>query len=133
GKVWHGGTVRGDASDAEAPRLVVSSVEESSPAARMGLQSGDVVTSIAGNKTCRRLDFERVLIGRKSGEELTVSVRHDGKSRDMKLQLAEATTREAPVADDSVWQTLGLRLDQVPAETFKKYNTRYRGGLRVRD
>jgi serine protease Do len=130
--VWHGAAFQDDTSDAESPRLIVKEVEEGSPAETMGLTTGDVVISIAGSKVCRRLDVERALIGRKTGEEVAVSFRRGGKTQELKLRLGEST-KEAPLADDAVWQTLGLRLQPVSAETFKKYNTRYRGGLRVRD
>jgi serine protease Do len=132
-RVWHGAAFEDDTSDPEAPRLVVREVVDSSPAARCGLRTGDVVVSVAGSQACRRLDFERALVGRKTGEEVSVSVRRESKSQSLKLRLAEPTGKETPVADDATWRTLGLRLETVSAETFKKYNTRYRGGLRVRE
>jgi len=132
-RVRHGLTLHDDTTDALAPRLIVSEVDEASPAERTGLQPGDVLISAAGNKVSRRLDFECALIGRKSGEELAVSVRREGKVVDLKLRLAEPSLKDAAVANDATWQTLGLRLESVPTEVFRKYNTRYRGGLRVRD
>jgi serine protease Do len=132
-RVWHGAAFKDDTSDGDAPRLVVKGIEEASPADLTGLVAGDVVTTIGGQKVCRRLDVERALIGRKPSEELAVTVRRGSKPHELKLRLGEPTVKENPLADDTVWQTLGLRLEPVSAEVFKKYNTRYRGGLRVRE
>ncbi len=132
-RVWHGAAFQDDTSDAEAPRLVVREVEDSSPASRSGLLPGDVVTSIAGAQVCRRLDLERALIGRKTDEEVVLTLSRSGKPHELTLRLAESSAKAYAHADEAVWQTMGLRLEPVPTETFKKYNTRYRGGLRVRE
>lgn len=116
--------------DHHVSRVVVTSVREGSPAAKAGLRSGDVVQAVANQPTSRRLDFERAFLDRSVGEEVAVDVERAGEPLHLSLVLGEGTGLRT-TATDQAWEQIGLRLSPVSANTFRKYGTRYRGGLKI--
>jgi serine protease Do len=131
-RLTHGATFRDDTTDPENLRLIVDRVQAGSPADQAGLRAADVITTVDALIAVRRLDFERSLLGHKAGDELALAVRRGGDVQTLKLRLSVGSGTEE-TAGDPIWRVLGLRLEVVPSETFKKYNTRYRGGLKVRE
>ncbi|MEQ8787379.1 MAG: trypsin-like peptidase domain-containing protein [Pirellulaceae bacterium] len=111
-------------------RYSVASIEQESPAAKAGLQSGDVVVSVGEVPVNRSLDFERALLGRKPGEEVAVTVQRGGAPMRLSLVMTAASPQTV-AASDPQWDTLGMRLAPITTETFARYNSRYRGGLKV--
>jgi len=129
-QAWHGMELAGDGPSEESG-LLVASVDEQSPAAKAGLEAGDVITSIAGQQTEQKLDFDRALLERKPGETVEVSIQRDGESRQLSLTLAAAPAAAKPVPTPA-WEMLGVELKPIPDEAFRRqYQTRYRGGLAV--
>ncbi len=127
--VYHGLKV----TDQEnAVGVIVQNVAENSPLAER-IQTGDRILDINGNRLDRALDFGCMLLERKPGDELTLTVaRRDGSTDHVRLALREAA-RPVPLADDISWQSLGLRLASIDASEFRNFRTRYRGGLRVQE
>ena len=129
-RAWHGVELAGDPPP-EGSGLVVASIDEKSPAAKAGIQAGDVITSVSGEEAKQRLDFHRALLERKPGETLDLSVQRDGQSRQLSLTLAAAPPAPKP-AFAPAWQMLGVQLKPISDEAFQRqYKTRYRGGLAV--
>lgn len=125
--LWHGIV---PSFDAATEGVTIKSVEPNSPATAGGLQSGDRVTSIAGQPLSRPLDLERALLDRKAEEEVEFSVRRGTQELKLSLVLAAAPETIAAPAD-AAWDVLGLRLATIPGDQFRRYRSRYRGGLRV--
>jgi serine protease Do len=81
--------------DAEAYKLdrivgaEVNSVEEGSPAARAGLQVGDVVVALDGRPIENATELTSQLAQRKPGERVGLTVVRNGQPRDITAQLAE--------------------------------------------
>ncbi len=126
---WHGVVAKPNAGIGDG--LIVQAIEKNSPAEKAGLKIGDVIKNVQGTGVARSLDFERALLGQKSGAEFEVSV--DRKDQPVKLSLA-LTSRSKSIStepSDPVWDLLGLRLATISAQQFKQYNSRYRGGLAV--
>jgi serine protease Do len=133
-KHWHGIVVR-DAETAE-PGVVVSSVDKESPAAQVGLKSGDVITAVGTQEVIRPLDLERALLGRKTGEAVPLVVRRNDQSVKLTLTLGALPAR--PVSDaDLPWDVLGVRLAPISAQQFKQLQAQspklaaYRGGVSI--
>ena len=61
---WHGVTVK-----AQEGGLLVTHVDDESPAATVGLQSGDVIKTVGDQTMARPIDLERALLERSIGEE----------------------------------------------------------------
>jgi serine protease Do len=116
----------------ETWQFAVESVEQGSPAAKSGLQPGDIVTAVADKSIERSLDFERALLGRKPGEEVELAIQRGGRPMAVSLVLASLAQRGTGPTDSN-WETLGLRLAVIEADSFARYNSRYRGGLKVLD
>ncbi len=97
--------------------------------ARLGLKPGDVILAVADRQVQRRLDVERALIGHQAGEEVAFEIQRGGEVMTLNLTLAAADVDRT--VSDLAWSQLGIRLTPIPAATFRKYNSRYRGGLKV--
>jgi len=122
---WHGIVMK-----LTAPRMcTVGKVDEASPAARGGLQPGDVIAKIGENPVARPLDLERALLGHRVGEEVKLTVHRNNQPVQVNLVLASAPQRTSDA--ERVWETLGLRLEPVGASQLRNYQKQYRGGLRV--
>jgi serine protease Do len=114
--------------------LVIDTIEKESPAASVGLQSGDVITAIGEMPVARSLDVERAMLGRHAGESVEVTVERKHKPLTLSLVLSSLPASTAAAeGDDAIWNVLGLRLESIPARQFQQYRTRYRGGLAVTD
>jgi S1-C subfamily serine protease len=67
--------------------LLVTGVEENSPAASAGLMPGDKITAVDGNKFLTQREFVREVLYRKPGEMIVIDIVRDGKSVHYKLRL----------------------------------------------
>jgi serine protease Do len=76
------------------------------------------------------LDFERALLDCQVGQEVPLDVHRSGSVVQASLVLAEGTGLTS-ISSDDAWDQIGLRLSPVSATSFRKINTRYRGGLKV--
>jgi serine protease Do len=112
--------------------LAVSAVEKDSPAEKVGLKPGDVITTVGKLDMLRPLDLERTLLARKPGEDVPFAVRRNDQPLKLTLTLG-ALPSHASADPDLPWDMLGLKLTQVPAEQFKQYHSNYRGGLTIVD
>ena len=154
---WHGMK----ALSLKGPRgpVTVARVERQSPAQSSGLQRSDEITMIGNTPIHLPLDIERALLGRRDGEQVPVRITRNGQPMEVELavvgrntrvrtrtpnntQTAQATSSQ-PVRTQSgttdaidslkeaTWETLGLKLEQEPAESLRKLGVPYQGGMRV--
>jgi serine protease Do len=80
---------------------VVTQVEPDSPGAKAGLQIGDVITEIDGQKVNDAGELQ-VLVGQKKpGTKIMLKVLRDGKNMTIAVTLEEVGTRTAEGRDDS--------------------------------
>lgn len=90
--------------------LVVSSVLVGSPADRVGVEAGDVLTSVGGHALRGTLDYQRHLVSADLGNLLTLGLRRAGKA----LQLSPRPTTRT---DWFVLRAIGCEVEEVTAET----------------
>ena len=126
---WHGVAGKGLASEPGRP-FVVSKVEENSPASKASLQPGDVIQAIDTTRVERALDIERAILGKKTGDEVNVTVQRNGEIIKTKLAVAGSPRTRAGSLDHS-WDLIGLKLSPMPNKQFRDLQSRYRGGLAV--
>jgi serine protease Do len=125
---WHG-IVSKISTALDVRQCIVGDIHESSPAAKCGLKTGDVISSIGDSTVVRPLDVERALLGRQPGEELALTVHRNKQPVTVNLVLATAPKRMSET--ERVWEMLGLRLEPVGASQLRGYQKQYRGGLLV--
>jgi serine protease Do len=77
--------------------LVVSSVESNSPAAKAGLQPGDVIQKINGEAVVRPADLQRIVSNSPIGKTVTLSVLRGGQTLTISPTLAESKDSESAV------------------------------------
>jgi serine protease Do len=128
GKVSHG--VRGTTvTEGLEPEFVVKSIVGGSPADNAGMKAGDVITAAASQNIERGLDFERVMLSRKPGDEVPLTIQRGNEEISLTLQLAAGGPTGEP--QSGAWQVLGLKLAPIDSDEFQRYRTRYRGGMKV--
>jgi len=125
---WHGVVAQTD--DAAHREFVVAEVEANSPAEAAGLKPGDVVATVGDMNIVRGVDFERALLGRSSGESVSLTVRRNSQRLELALKLATAPKQDLSPAEQA-WELIGLRFDPVSSKQFRPHQSRYRGGLMV--
>ncbi len=115
---------------------MVNSVEKDGPAAKAGLEPGDVILRFDGRAIERSSDLPRIVGGTKPGTNSTVTVFRKGAQRDLKVQVAEmpqdrprnARTTETPKPAAPA-NALGLGVSDVSAEKMKELGIN--GGIQV--
>ncbi len=129
GQVTYGAQLKTDYADSQR-QVTVTSVTPDGPAGKAGLQAGDVILSVGDRPIQRRLDVERALIGLEAGDEVAWAIRRSDTESTLNVVLAEDDGSQLAVTD-LAWSQLGMRLTPIPTATFRKYRSRYRGGLKI--
>lgn len=70
--------------------VIVAAVGEGTPAARAGIQPGDIITGISGTAIAQGGDLRRLLRDLKPGHEVTLAVRRPSGTSRVRVRLAEA-------------------------------------------
>ena len=122
--------------------------EAASPAARAGIELGDVIVAVDGKPTQRVTTLQRIVRGYKPGETVSVDVVRFGSRKTLRVRLAEPPSDdEADVASSSPrgdarpigagrsYDKLGITAEPVPEElaTQARIPSQYRRGLLVTD
>ncbi len=112
--------------------FVVESVGQDTPASTAEVQVGDTIAQVNDVIIHRAFDFERALIGLAAGDEVKLVVDRAGETKELAFK---ATTTQVLAADtnDRVWEVLGIKLANIPADQFVQLGSKYRGGLKVVD
>jgi S1-C subfamily serine protease len=77
------------------PGVPIGSLEPSGPAAKAGLQTGDVMTQIDGRDVYSPDDLLQALILHKPGDSVQVTIQRQGGPRTVAVTLGEAPPRQA--------------------------------------
>ena len=90
---------------------IVTQVQPDSPAAKAGLQTGDVVTALSSHPVNDPRDLARLVAGMHPGAEASLTVVRDGQDRTLTASIAELRDAGAGKAAESEHsRTLGLAL-----------------------
>jgi len=121
-----------DVSDANRPArrwASVERVEADSPAARAGIQPGDVLLEANGWPIAHGLDWERALLDLPADDTLRLRFRRGNEEQTVQLALHRSSPDNH--AAELVWRVLGLRLSPVSAEQVRRVQASLRGGMMV--
>ncbi len=100
----------------EQTGVMARSVEKDSPAARAGVEPGDVILSISGKKLYSVAEYRLLLKEIPAGEEIPLSFQRNNRVRTLRLK-----TESFPLsrASDLAWHLLGVRVGAVSKHRTK--------------
>ena len=119
-----------------ATGALVSAVEPDSPAAKAGLQAGDVIVQFNGTKIDKVSDLPRLVGNTKPGSKVSLTIFRRGKQQQLAITVADVPADESQLAQASEEssatanaKTLGLRVTDLTAAQKKALGVR--GGVQV--
>jgi S1-C subfamily serine protease len=74
---------------------LVARVGPNSPARQAGLQQGDVITAVDGEKVGEQKSLAEILNKRKVGDEVTLTITRDGKEQTLAVKLGQRPTPDS--------------------------------------
>lgn len=119
-----------------ATGVLVSAVEPDSPAAKAGLQAGDVIVQFNGTKIDKVSDLPRLVGNTKPGSKVSLTIFRRGKQQQLAITVADVPADESQIAQapeasgaTANAKTLGLRVTDLTAAQKKALGVR--GGVQV--
>lgn len=138
------GLVGRDVKSTDERKLIVEETVPDSPAARAGVQRGDIVLKAGEIEVLDGADFERAMLGRRPGDKVSVQVKRGDRVETLDVTLAQAGPRSPSLGqtavasqstevsfEDKAWQILGIQVESISTGDRQYITPRYRGGLRV--
>lgn len=133
-----------DKKESELRELIVDGVAKGSPAEQAGFEQGDVIIRIGQTTIIDGVDLERSLLGRGGADPISCVVMRNGDEEELLLSLAHTSNvkhvvgvempsqkETASYENDSAWDVLGLKLEELPESQKGRVGPRYRGGMIV--
>jgi len=99
--------------------VVVAKVLEGSPAAKAGVQAGDIITSVNGTSIQSPTDLQRRVVDLPLKKPATLAIIRDGKARDLQATLEEPPTDLGQARNSSTQAPdtqNGMRLEKIGIE-----------------
>jgi Do/DeqQ family serine protease len=118
---------------ADVKGALVSSVSEASPAARGGVERGDVIVSVDGDPVADGNALRNRIASTKPGSTVALGVIRDGqpKTLQVKLRALEATETADAKGEPAEGGRLGLSVRPLTREDAKELGVEAKGGLVV--
>lgn len=114
--------------------VLVSKVFKDTPAARAGLQAGDIITAIDGTKVATSSDINKALASRKKGEQVRVDFHRNrvvqqtvatlDERKSPAVAWAEGREFQVPMELEIGLERLGEALERVPLERLPEIRAR---------
>lgn len=131
-------------------KLIVEGTESSGPGTAAGLKAQDVIVKAGTTDVRDRVDFERALLDRSTGERIPLVIERGGSRIELALEIGTLPTERRPAATavvrkekpavsgtvtsgltDREWHILGMKLSPVGPGQIS--GNKYHGGLMVMD
>lgn len=134
-----------DIKSAGVRQLMVEKVKSGSPADKAGMKSGDIILQVRDKQIQDRVDLERALLGCSLSDKLAVRVQREEAEEELQLTLTSTSrqqyasggvevpmqTKAVSYEKGSVWDVLGMKLEELPEGQRSRVGPRYRGGMQV--
>jgi serine protease Do len=117
----------------EPEGALVSGIAKDSPAAKAGLQPGDVILSYNGQPINRSGDLPALVGMAKPGDKASIEIWRSGKKETLMATLAGASEKVATADDDAAPAQGKLGVAVRPLTSDEKQQARLSGGLVVED
>ncbi len=115
----------------KAQGALVTNVDPDGPAAKAGVEAGDVVVRFDGRSIDSQSDLPRIVGGTRPGSKVSMSVWRKGTQRDLQVTVGEmaqeqqaARSGEPAPRGAAPANALGLTVSDVPAERLKELKVR---------
>ena len=111
--------------------VVVSDVEEDTPASRGGLEIQDVIVEFDGKEVTGEDEFRKMIADTLVGKEVEIKVIRDGKEKVLKTTIGELPSEEKEREKEEKKPKLGLVVREVTPSMADRYNLKERHGVIV--
>lgn len=113
--------------------VVVSDVEEDTPASRGGLQIQDVIVEFDGKKITGEEQFRKIVASTSVGKKVKVKVMRDGKEKVLAITIAELPSFAKMDKEGEKNQKLGLIVREITPAMSERYRLKEKKGVIVID
>ena len=104
--------------------ILIRSVEQGTPAARAGIEAGDIITEVDGTPVRNESHFREMIADKGPGATVTLKILRDGKPITVKATLTnhpedeeeEKTARAEPSREQGTLEKLGVTVGEIPTE-----------------
>jgi serine protease Do len=118
--------------------VVVRSIYPDTPAARSDLKPSDVITAVDGTTVKSTRDLQKVILGKKIGQKITLDVVRDGKTAKVVLTTTELPTElevasRKPREAEKEQKAFGLTVQTLTPELAEKFKATDSDGVVITD
>jgi serine protease Do len=101
---------------------LVTEVAAGSPAAKAGIERGDVILAVNGRKLETMNDLPKQVAALPVGRPATVTIFRDGKTREMPVEIGTLDDdRSQPEKEENAEKVFGLTLGDISSEAMRYY------------
>jgi serine protease Do len=102
--------------------ILIAQIQEDSPAAKGGLEQGDVILKLNGKKVDKVANFRNEIAMTSPGTEVALQVLRDGKKKKLKVKIGamETDAEGHPVSSDALPE-LGMKLQKLTSELAEQF------------
>lgn len=103
--------------------VIVSKVQDGSPADKAGVKEEDVVLSFNGQKVDNTVELSTRVAGTSPGTNVNLQILRDGNEKSVSVKLGELTPEKAQLAQgQTTYSDLGLKVSNISPDLANKYN-----------
>lgn len=116
---------------------LVADVTDGGPADKAGVQRGDIIIELNGNKIDEMPDLPKLVASYAPGTKTKMKVLRDGKEKVLNIKLGELPEKGAQISnrvvDHEVEQNLGLVVQEITPQIQSKLGIEYSNGVVITD
>ncbi|MFP4227380.1 MAG: trypsin-like peptidase domain-containing protein [Salinivenus sp.] len=128
-----------ESEDLPSGAAVVSRVQEDTPADEAGLEGGDIIVAIDGERLSEYLQVSNTIAGKEPGDEVELTINRDGEERTLTVTLGEreeatasSDSGESP-SRDQMMEELGIGVRDIDSEIAEELGLDNTEGVVITD